>query len=96
MLKVVKDVSSNHYITDKELYGVIPLLKATIAINRVTFCGHFYRNNDEVTTNILIWIASMILDQEKDRVALLLSKFKIAQCAAMKNYIQQFGLKMGG
>lgn len=54
MLMGIKiNVSWNHHI-NIELKGEIPALTTTISITRLKFSGHYYKNNDEVISNIIL------------------------------------------
>ena len=55
MLRVVKNVTWQHHVTNKALYGKLPSLTTTIQERRIRFSGHCWRSKQEVIHDLILW-----------------------------------------
>ena len=55
MLRAVLGDSWKEHKSNKELYGNHPKITDTLMIGRLRFIGHYWRKNDEVIGDLLLW-----------------------------------------
>ena len=55
MLRVVLNIPWQSYPSKKVLYGYLPPISLKIRDRRLHFCGHCYRSQNELISNVLLW-----------------------------------------
>ena len=55
LLRRVLNISWRDHVSNRELYGNIPLLSSTIRQRRLRFAGHCFRAENQPVTNLLFW-----------------------------------------
>ena len=55
MLRAIKNKHWNLYLTNKELYKNIQKISHTIRKQRLYFAGHYWRSNNELASDLLLW-----------------------------------------
>ena len=55
LLRRILNVSWKDHVTNKELYGDIPLLSSTIRQRRMRFAGHCFRASDQPVSKLIFW-----------------------------------------
>ena len=55
LLRRILGVRWSDHVTNKELYGDIPLLSATIRQRRMRFAGHCFRADDQPVSKLIFW-----------------------------------------
>lgn len=58
MLRIVKGVSYAQKLTNKVLYGELPLLTEKIRMRRLRMVGHLLRHEEEVASKLVTWRAT--------------------------------------
>ena len=55
LLRRVLNISWRDHVSNRELYGNLPLLSSTIRQRRLRFAGHCFRAENQLVTNLLFW-----------------------------------------
>ena len=55
MLRAALNRSWKDHLTNKELYGNIPLISKAIQQQRLRFAGHCWRSKEELAGDVLLW-----------------------------------------
>ena len=55
LIRRVLNVSWRDHVSNKELYGDLPLLSSTIRQRRMRFTGHCARAENQPVTDLLFW-----------------------------------------
>ena len=58
MLRVILNKSWKQHFTKQQLYGHLPLIMKTIQVRWIRHAGHYWRNKDELISDILLWTPS--------------------------------------
>ena len=56
MLRAALNISWRDHISNKDLYGKIPKITDTILEQRLRFSGHCWRSQNEVVSDVLLWL----------------------------------------
>ena len=55
MLRAILNKSWRQHSTKQQLYGHLPPITKTINVKRTRHVGHFWRNRDELISDVLLW-----------------------------------------
>ena len=55
MLRAILNKSWRQHPTKHQLYGHLPPITKTIQVRRTRHAGHFWRNRDELISDVLLW-----------------------------------------
>ena len=55
MLRAALNKSWKNRLTNKELYGKIPLVSNSIKQQQIRFAGHCWRSKEELAGDVLLW-----------------------------------------